>query len=458
MRPELLKQARFCLVGSLIILLFASCIASKKSHFLCSPLSNSQWGMNKDTANQWLSWNILLKDGLTEAERNVSIIELEARIHYYLINFPGYENYKAKFSIYRCKCDSSLINVNVKVVDGQDRSVSPPPGSPGTGGGGDILFVSVNHDLQKELPSKDSLPRGKLTLSRTSTVSDEILAIIDTGLDPSCFTSEINNLIWKAPPGKLALYNFLGGSYGDKNNKDDHPKKHGSGVAAVSIMAMDGGVYPKLMILKALDKDKRGTTFTFNCALSYAIQNKATIVNASLGYEETTSQAGDPILFNYLRKAKDTVPDHPIYVFTAAGNMNTTGNDICADGPSANELRPGIHMFYPGCFSNTLSNVINVTGLTKPDQSCRYQKYSNVFVTLGVLNNPNCCIFKTPFFSFGFDGTSFATPAAAGMVMNMHLAPGAKPIPTCINDLSQTSNSPNPKTVGGRFFTYTHSQ
>ena len=451
MRPELLKQVRLCIACALIASLLVGCSPFKKGHTVSKyPLNNSEWGMDRDTS-RWFSWNILFKDATPRSQADAAINAIEQQVQDAVTRFNP--DWKALFWIYRCKCDTSLLNLAAKVVDGQDRAVTPPGGITPTGGGGDILFVSENHELQKDRETKDSLRRGKVAVSRSAKHSDKIFAIIDTGIDPSCFTPELTGLIWKAPPGKLALYNFLGGSYGDLDNYDDHGKKHGSGVAAVSIMAMDGGVYPKLMILKALDKYKRGTTFTFSCALSYAIQNNADVVNASLGYEGKSSEA-DPILFNYLRKARDTVPDKPIYIFTAAGNIDVTGS-LCDAGAPTNELR-GARMFFPGCFSTSLNNVINVTGLTKDDQSCRFQNYSSTFVTLGVLNNPGCCLYRTPFFSFSFDGTSFATPAAAGMVMNMHLSPTGQSIPSCITALQQTSPSSNPVTVGGHYFNYTH--
>jgi len=399
------------------------------------PLKYVQWGM--DTAeNRGLSLNILLKPGTSWGHSSSAIAGIESEIakKVYEMN----HDWKPRFWIFACKCDSTLFNLAATVVDGQDHGVSPPGGVPSTGGGGDILFVSTNFKLKRDsFPSEYKFDSSRLEIHATGS-SEEILAIIDTGIDTTHFSKDIRKFIWTAPPGTQVLYNFLGGAYADNDFRDDYVKKHGSGVAGVIITALQNGIFPKLMILKALDSQKKGTTFTYNCALSYAIKNHAKVVNVSLGYE--TKGTGDSVSYEYLRRCRDVAPNKSIYVFTAAGNIDGSG-DICADGPSTNELTNS-RRFYPGCFSTDFINVFNITGLTSEQKSCRFQNYSDQFVTLGVLNQTGCCKYVTQFFTFGFDGTSFATPAAAGMIMNCHLNNPLLNIPACVQSLQQTAPSP----------------
>jgi hypothetical protein len=69
---------------------------------------------------------------------------------------------------------------------------------------------------------------------------------------------------------------------------------------------------------------------------------------------------------------------------------------------------------HPGCFSNTLTNVICVTGLESNTMSCYYQNYSSDFVTVGVRTNTSsthlCCTFPVSILEKGCEGSSFATP------------------------------------------------
>ena len=280
-----------------------------------------------------------------------------------------------------------------------------------------VLSVS-NNMLINELTEKEYAP---LSIKRTfvkqkSLDSSKLLAIIDSGIDTTLFTWQIKNLIWSDKPGTPTLYNFLP-RQPVSDFSDDGIIKHGSAVTALAINAMENSQsYPRLMILKALDKDDHGTTFTVSCALSYAIQNHATIVNASLGYLGKP----DPLLEHYIRLC--TIPkQNPIQLFFAAGNTPDPHDDkqICSKNNNTN-LLTGSTLFYPACFSNQFANITSVTQVRVPDTSCYYQYYSPSYISLGVLNTKFCCSFEVDFRNNNvnyYEGSSFATPIASGTKM-----------------------------------------
>jgi hypothetical protein len=248
--------------------------------------------------------------------------------------------------------------------------------------------------------------------------ASQSLAVIDTGIDTSYFSPEIRRLMTPQ-----SVYNVVGGNV--HSFRDDHPGRHGTIVTGLALQAIKDeneklpqtngkNPLPTLMILKALDSNKRGSTFTVSCALSYAIQHKAAIINASLGYYDYRHTI-DSVFRHYVELAKTkTIP-----LFAAAGNLFTTKDPtlVCHDAAVSNLLEYR-RRFYPACFSTDFDNVLTVTGVTKFHGSCFYQNYSSTYVTLGVrqIKEGLCCHFSLPF-AVG-EGTSFATPVACGTALS----------------------------------------
>jgi Subtilase family len=183
---------------------------------------------------------------------------------------------------------------------------------------------------------------------------------------------------------------------------------------------------PKIMSIRAFDKDEKGSIYTVSCALSYAIQHKADYINASWGY----FGAQDPVLRRYIKIADRA----SIRVIAAAGNspvIHQTKN-ICDkninDLNDLERLESKDSLFYPACFASTVDNVVSVTQVSpKAPNSfpnvvpCYYQNFSSRYITVGAfdknLTNNVCCTFSIPFLSPSVEGSSFATPAATGFLM-----------------------------------------
>jgi hypothetical protein len=430
------------------ILTLKEAIAQRKQYI--DPLQKKIAGM--DTAvRRWKSWNILFKTGTSHASMANAITEVERYIDNYLAGIhPGWH---ANFDLFYCPCDSTLYNLGATPVDGVGNAVIPPSGGPNPPiPSGDMLALGVNNGIQENYEGKPyKIDTGKLVIPVAAN-ADKILAIIDTGLDSTLLEHHIMTHIWRAPVKQLALYNYITNSRSQfANFFDDQVEKHGSGVLGVAVKAMSPGSLPRLMILKALDGRKKGSTFTVSCAISYAIQNHADAINASLGYYEHNGKV-DPILGEYLTRCSK----NNIYVFAAAGNLPGTHDpsSLCKHGNMiTNQLTP-TNLFFPACFSTKIKHVIAVTGLLDLKGSCFYQNFSGTLVTVGVVNDPQCCKFILPFFKFGYEGSSFATPAAVGMTMRKSID-GAIPIDAALNSLIQRANDLRNIVKDGQYLKYT---
>jgi hypothetical protein len=200
------------------------------------------------------------------------------------------------------------------------------------------------------------------------------------------------------------------------NRDDDVVMKHGSLVTAAFVQRWNGNIFKmKFMELKALDAHGSGTAFSASCALSYAIQEKVDLINASWGYYG----AVDSILLHYIGLCNT----HSIPVVAAAGNIKGTHlpNMVDWHGPGypnqeglLSEGSGGLlpNLFYPACFSKDMPYVITVTGLNKDVTTgplpCYYQDYSPKFVSVGVINSLTCCTFTMG--STAVEGSSFEAP------------------------------------------------
>jgi hypothetical protein len=183
--------------------------------------------------------------------------------------------------------------------------VPPPPTKPPIGPSGDY---AINDNLNIETPEADSIyhsntfnPLNKVKipgLSDTTKPNNQILAVIDTGIDTTVFDPSIRNLLW-TDPGGTTLFNFLKPD-GIDHLSDSNSVKHGTSVTTLAMKEITGESKPRIMELKAFDKKGKGTIYSVSCALSYAIKNHVTLINTSWGYYDT---AVDSVLLYYIKRA-----------------------------------------------------------------------------------------------------------------------------------------------------------
>jgi hypothetical protein len=429
--------------------LFIKMFAGSGIHFVCLILLLSVYSKNvaqgypKSHATQdssilgnpfTTSWNVLFRPGTSDGDKNLFLSDylkyLDSLVDAY--NRINHKDFSVKFFPYCCPCDPLLCNYNFLIFNatgGSGGSVNPPPKPPGGGGSGDLIkilklinLVAKNNWLDNNLADtkNEYIDSNKVVLAITKPIDlHKIIGIMDTGLDPSYFDGTITPLLWK-DKGQPTIANFLVSPVNLQNGFDDHIEKHGTAVTALILNNLKHAKqYPRFMILKVLDNNKQGTTFSVSCALSYAIQKHVTLVNASLGYYGEI----DSILRRYLIKAKG------INVLAAAGNTpGPHGGTLCGSGTNNHLGATTAKLFYPACFSRQMTNVISVTSISSITTDCKFQNYSKKFVSIGVLNiKESCCKFSVPFLNAEYEGTSFATPIVTGKMMTKMINSGSLP-------------------------------
>lgn len=360
-----------------------------------------------------LNWNVLFTENTSTTERAATIQAIEDSVKKFYEKYP---HVRPRFHVFFCPCDSSLYTINIQLLNGAGQSVSappaPPPGPNGSGDYAHVQFLADNMKIDELEPDTGSVTHGARVMVDSRAVNDSaLLAIIDTGIDTTFFDPRFRKLMWREGDG-TTMYNFIPGQP-TSQFLDDHPNKHGTTVTALALNNIgDSSQYPRIMVLKALDKDKVGSTFSVSCALSYAIQHRAQVINASLGYKGKP----DPILRWYLAKSDR---EKKAVVFVAAGNASGGRNSgmYCSSTINPGNLLTASNPFYPALFSTELNNVIAVTGLSGSFKPCYYQNYSREYITLGVVNRVNCCMYKIPYYNQYYEGSSYATPVAAGLMM-----------------------------------------
>jgi len=229
--------------------------------------------------------------------------------------------------------------------------------------------------------------------------------------DKNCYTDDING------------WNFIG--QGDNNVMDDNPNRHGTMVSLYIIreFASSQKKAVKLMTLKTHDKNGRGDLFSSICAIHYAMEKGAQIINASWGFYYYQDDP-HPYLENLITKV---LREKGILFVAAAGNKIDQQDDFARDAYYAKHgiIIPDIylrdiecHNFYPAYLSTEDNNVITVTTANNQRVSPT-QNYSSKYVDLGAIpDDPTSMRFHVPFDDSGatISGSSFAAAIVTGRI------------------------------------------
>jgi len=373
-----------------------------------------------------LDWNLHFGPGYDSHGRDTMRQHYEDWVNHYIdsISKPG-DFRRIRWSY--CPCDSSLANLFAEVGTSGGSIPNPPP-SPKPGPTGDYTLTTNFRVNIPEVMHEDKNDTSRIRFTGDPRADTTVLAVIDTGLDTVLLRGKpldiiwANNMLWTEKGGS-GIFNVIPGEAITMLN-DDSRVKHGTTAAGLALSQFEQHRKPRIMTIKAFDKDGKGSIYTVSCAMSYAIQKGVTAINASWGYD---AEFTDPVLESYFQLANN----RNIAMFAAAGNdphePHTPPYDPNEVIPN-NELKDR-HLFFPACMSDRLPNLVTVTGINRPGNAtkftpCRYQYYSQTYVNLGVLNNPNCCIYFAPFHAGAVEGSSFATPIATGQIMQF-----LKPLP-----------------------------
>ena len=417
--------------------------------FLAVPELHAQY--EKKIIKNFINWNGVFSEGVDSASRQHIIRDIESQIAAVSAKpVEGVKSYKGKLTSYirkeakkkkikpgrmvvrnvvtkYCSCNDTLlwniradveIDRNFDSTEGSTPTVIPP--KPPLRPAGEPLAILENNDVINFLNVKNaSNPRAELmsVIKRRSTISQNaVIAVLDTGIDTTYMEEGLRTEILWSGAGRNMLFGA------DPNNYlDDYKYKHGTSVAYIAInsfyQASGNSSVPKVMVVKVLDSNATGSIFEFCCGLSYAVENHATVINASMGYYGPS----DVVLDYYVTKChNDSIP-----LVAAAGNSDdaATGNLVCSPVVrEENRLKSPDRLFMPASLAldPVKYTVISVTGMREPGVPCYFQNFSKEFVTLGVVNrtttgNP-CCMYLLPYIdpANALEGTSFATPVVSG--------------------------------------------
>jgi thermitase len=253
-------------------------------------------------------------------------------------------------------------------------------------------------------PSSDTAPYrtqyavGALNLSAAHGVNrgaGSVVAVIDTGVQAN----------HPKLSGKLteARYDFVDGDRNPAdvgNGKDDDHDSvkdemvgHGTHVTGIVALAAPEA---KIMAVRALDSEGRGTTFGIAKAIRYAVRNGADVVNLSLG-----SSRESALLEDLLEGDDDSSGRNAVFV-AAAGN----DNDRLPQYPAAED------------------GAIAVTSVDHKEKKSGFANYGS-WVTIAAPGSGIYSTFPTNRYA-SWDGTSMATPfVAAQAALIRSLQPSA---------------------------------
>lgn len=344
------------------------------------------------------------------------------------------EKYK-QFSIRKCHCDLQLelwegdnitdLLRDESLIKGEIKQTSKT----GVTGDGDSVSVSLNminrvKDGSKGQARMDYAPAEKPDEPIT-------VAVLDTGIDTTLFTTSGYQTFLRPQDRSLELCRtdsrYLGWNFVDSTAdfSDNNGMRHGSNVTGLILNEnLKKLVY--ILPLKTHGRDGQGTLFDAMCAMKYAIQAKARLINTSWG-----GYAGPNAVFE---RVLEELHANEILVVAAAGNE---GVDI------------NVNTFFPASYSSMSGdphpNVISVTTLKK-DDTCHHN-YSALRVDVGAVGKMDC-LFSTPFGNSHFiSGSSFAAPVIAGWIASQYrVAAGGWSKPALLSALhAETSLHSIPK-------------
>lgn len=264
-----------------------------------------------------------------------------------------------------------------------------------------------------------------------------IVAVLDTGIDTVNVVRSA--YLWKNKKEKTGTgtdadsncydEDIFGWNFVSKSNDvhDDHVSMHGTLVSEYIIkeFATSPKNFVQIMSLKTHDHQGQGDLFSAICALHYAMDKGANIVNASWGfyyYQDDPHPYLDSLITEVMK-------ERGILFVTASGNKidqvdayarmiyeNEHGVTI----PDSVLRNLEIHNFYPACISEGTNNVMVAT-TTNGSKISATQNYSSRFVDFGVMADtigPGFMKFQVPFTTnpLFISGSSFATAILAGKI------------------------------------------
>lgn len=244
---------------------------------------------------------------------------------------------------------------------------------------------------------------------RPSSPLTPIVAVIDTGVD---YTHDVfvgTNAIWRNhaeiasngidDDGNGYIDDIRGWNFVANNNNPMDDENHGTHVSGIILGATQNifassltAAKIKIMPLKFLDDQGSGATSDAIEAIYYAIDNGATVINASWGGGGYSQALLNAVIDSYNSKV----------TFVAAAGNAATNNDAAPTYPS--------NYYVP--------NLISIAATRDDDRLASFSNYGKSSVRIA---SPGQSILSTlPNDTYGYaSGTSMATPLVAGILALM---------------------------------------
>lgn len=211
-----------------------------------------------------------------------------------------------------------------------------------------------------------------------------VVAVIDTGVQVGHreLSSRLTTARYDFIDGDRTPYDVGNGRDDDRDGERDEMVGHGTHVAGIVALTAPGA---RIMPIRALDSEGRGTTFGVANAIRFAIENGADVVNLSLG----SSQESD-LLEDLIENDDDDREGRTTFV-AAAGNDNNTVPQY----PAAED-----------------DDVIAVTAVDRTKKKAVFANYGT-WVTIAAPGTDVYSPFPNHQYA-AWSGTSMATPFVAG--------------------------------------------
>ncbi|MEO8582840.1 MAG: S8 family serine peptidase, partial [Flavitalea sp.] len=319
-------------------------------------------------------------------------------------------------------------------------------GRGGSKGVGEDSLARYSLNFMSEFPH-DTLPNFRELLGNFNAKDTSVgginkdtvrIAVLDTGIDTTRFVS--SKYLWrnKADAGDgadrdgncykddITGWNFVDNT---ANISDNNLSIHGTIVSQYIINQFKNSPdhTVEIMSLKTHDSHGYGDLFGSLCAIYYAMDKGAQIINASWGfynYEDNPVPYLDSVITKVL-------PRKGILFVTAAGNKiqqdDQYASSLYSQTHNGSMIAPeqlrnlNVHNFYPACLSARQNNVITTT-TTDGNMVSPTQNHADNYVDLGIKADsvtPNSMKFKLPFLLSTpkyISGSSFATAIASGKI------------------------------------------
>ena len=218
-----------------------------------------------------------------------------------------------------CPCDPTirlLIFKEDSTIGQEERLASANDKLKTEGNGIPLGSAILNFELDIDDPGKvDQI--YKYHADSTPINSQMVVAVIDGGIIWS--EQDLNKYKWINPNTNCYTNRF------DLTTHTEVVNYHGTLVSRFIVSNLDKNKI-KLMDLRIFDNDGHGSLFDAACAMSFAINNNADIINTSWGYYTDLS---NPVYLDLVNEAKK----NDIIIVSSGGN-DSSDNDKCPHYPS----------------------------------------------------------------------------------------------------------------------------